>query len=560
MRWMLLIAAMFVSSMAVSHHCGAIPGASLCSMTACFAGARNNGEVIVTFANTDTRYPQAEQPVASGNEQTLTGWKGEKLSAQLLIWSSASVKKASIKTTGPFTVKTGFVRYVWSNGLNKEGHGCGIPPAHETDSVLVADGIDYLPNKSITANTTQPVWVSISIPRHAPGGIYKHEINIVIDGKTYPFILRVRVKDHVLPKPADWSFHLDLWQNPFSIARVHHLKPWSAAHFAVMKPYMKMLAEAGQKTITVSMIHDPWRGQTYDIYQSMVRWVKKKDGSWAYDYTVFDKWVAFMMQLGVDKLINCYTMVPWNNKFYYFDEATGKDTLLIAQTGTPEFEAHWKPMLTDFVKHLQQKNWYHKTAIAMDERPLADMQKVIALVRSVDKNFKLSLAGSYHRELTSDIYDYCIASAETFEADVLQQRVTAGLPTTYYTYCYEGHPNTFTFSPPAESTWLGWYAANKGFNGYLRWAFNCWPEKPLEDSRFSTWSAGDTYFVYPGAGSSIRFERLIEGIQDYEKIKVLRASRPAALEAVLSTFEIAQLEKEPAAEMLRKAKRVLEAL
>ncbi|HEY5368179.1 MAG TPA: DUF4091 domain-containing protein [Hanamia sp.] len=37
------------------------------------------------------------------------------------------------------------------------------------------------------------------------------------------------------------------------------------------------------------------------------------------------------------------------------------------------------------------------------------------------------------------------------------------------------------------------------------------------------WPSGDTYFVYPGGRSSIRFERLREGIQDYEKFKILRA-------------------------------------
>ena len=47
-------------------------------------------------------------------------------------------------------------------------------------------------------------------------------------------------------------------------------------------------------------------------------------------------------------------------------------------------------------------------------------------------------------------------------------------------------------------------------------------EGPLRDSRFRQWPAGDTYLVYPGARSSIRFERLIEGIQDAEKIRIPR--------------------------------------
>ena len=42
------------------------------------------------------------------------------------------------------------------------------------------------------------------------------------------------------------------------------------------------------------------------------------------------------------------------------------------------------------------------------------------------------------------------------------------------------------------------------------------------DSRFVTWPSGDAYLVYPFAQSSIRFERIREGIQDFEKIRILR--------------------------------------
>ena len=60
------------------------------------------------------------------------------------------------------------------------------------------------------------------------------------------------------------------------------------------------------------------------------------------------------------------------------------------------------------------------------------------------------------------------------------------------------------------------------FDGFLRWAYNSWVQGPLTDSRFRTWPAGDTYIVYPEARSSIRFERLKEGIRDAEKIRILK--------------------------------------
>jgi hypothetical protein len=57
----------------------------------------------------------------------------------------------------------------------------------------------------------------------------------------------------------------------------------------------------------------------------------------------------------------------------------------------------------------------------------------------------------------------------------------------------------------------------------LRWAYNSWPAHPEYDSRFRYWASGDTYMVYPGARSSVRFERLVDGVELYEKVHTLRA-------------------------------------
>lgn len=538
------------------------------------------GEVMVSFASPDIRYKKSEAPAINipARQWKVAAWRGEKVNTQVLLWGNRATSGVRLRP-GPLRSKAGillpasqvtygFVRYVMTDGLNKDGGGCGVGAAAGSDSSLVADGIDFRPAKDVARNTVQPIWISIEVPQTLPAGIYSGTLRVTGQGLSRTLSYQVDVKAHLLPAPGKWTYHADLWQNPYAIARVHGTTLWSKAHFAAMKPYMKMLAAAGQKTITVSMIYDPWRGQTYDIYGSMIKWIKKKDNGWKYDYTIFDRWVGFMMQQGIGQLINCYTMVPWNNKFYYYDEACGKDTLLIAPIGSPEYNAHWRPMLMDFRRHLKAKGWFERTSIAMDERALEDMQKVIVLVKGVDTAFKISLAGSYHAGIEKDIYDYSIGFADHFDSAVLQGRIEKGLPTTYYTSCVEGHPNTFTFSSPAEAEWLGWYAANRHYNGYLRWAYNCWPSRPMLDSRFSTWGAGDTYFIYPGAGSSIRFERLREGIRDYEKIRLLKAffirthqmGRLERLRAVVRQFDSESLASVAAAEQLQQATKVLNEL
>lgn len=69
---------------------------------------------------------------------------------------------------------------------------------------------------------------------------------------------------------------LDLWQNPFAVARYYQVPLWSQAHLDAMRPLMKMLADAGQKIITASIMHKPWNGQTEDFFETMVTWMKRQ--------------------------------------------------------------------------------------------------------------------------------------------------------------------------------------------------------------------------------------------------------------------------------------------
>ncbi|HEY9343109.1 MAG TPA: DUF4091 domain-containing protein, partial [Hanamia sp.] len=145
------------------------------------------------------------------------------------------------------------------------------------------------------------------------------------------------------------------------------------------------------------------------------------------------------------------------------------------------------------------------------------------------------------------------------------KRKAQGKPTTFYTACVEEYPNGYTFSPPAENAWLAWHASRKGLTGYLFWAFNTWVANPLQDARWRRYSAGMLFQFYPGPRTSIRFEKLIEGIQDFEKVRILREQftregkmdKVRKLDKMLSAFELENLKTIPAADMVTKARNIL---
>lgn len=335
--------------------------------------------------------------------------------------------------------------------------------------------------------------------------------------------MNVEVLDQTLPEPAEWKFHLDQWQHPAAVARTAGVEVWSDEHFERMKPLFKMLADAGQKVITANVNKDPWNHQCFDAYEDMIVWTKNEDGTWTYDYTVFDRWIQFMMDLGVKKMINCYSMLPWNNELHYKDAKSGELITVKADPGTKVFTEMWSSFLTDFTKHLENKGWLEITNIAMDERSPKDMEETIKVLQKYAPKIAIALADnhkSYKRY--PSIKDMSVAVGATVDIEDIVARQEKGLVTTAYVCCSHAFPNQFTFSDSGESAYIGWYVEANQLDGFLRWAFNSWTEYPLTDSRFRTWPAGDTYIVYPDARSSIRYERMVEGIQDYEKIQILK--------------------------------------
>lgn len=292
-----------------------------------------------SFANPLIKFAKGAIPILQPQlSWNATGWKGERIFTQIILWSANASDKVSFKFTDfaaakkdklPASIaKAQFVRHVLTDEF---GGGCDTRKLENFSVSLVADVIDNITAIIIPAHTTRLVWVLVNIPATATAGKYQGNLQMFVKNKPYKnFKISIEVLQNLLPKPADWQFYLDLWQNPYSVARYHQVKVWSPQHWALLKPLMQLLAGAGQKIITTTINNRAWGTQTEDPYESMIVWNKKADGTWGYDYSIFDKWVTFMMGLGIKKQINCYSLIPWGNEFYYNDAKAGKEIKVTA--------------------------------------------------------------------------------------------------------------------------------------------------------------------------------------------------------------------------------------
>ncbi|MBR5394632.1 MAG: hypothetical protein IK144_06050, partial [Bacteroidaceae bacterium] len=257
------------------------------------------------WGSIDVRYSRSQVPETTKDSPLLRAWRGERVSAQAVLYTPTELSEVSITVSDlksgkniipSSAVKKYFVRYVLAE-----------PFYNKKDSMLCADRLDPVETLKVEANTTRPIWLDIHVPADAAAGTYKGTVIISsprggLEGASLPIVLQVA--DRVLPEPSKWAFHLDLWQNPYAVARYYDVPLWSQQHFDLMRPTMELLAAAGQKIITCSVISRPWNGQTFDPFENMIAKMKQLDGTWKYDYTVFDKWVEFMMSCGITEQID----------------------------------------------------------------------------------------------------------------------------------------------------------------------------------------------------------------------------------------------------------------
>jgi len=482
----------------------------------------------------DVRYMKSAVPALTAiTEWRGTAWKGEKVSAQLVLWSKDPVARVGC-TFSDFVSKQGqklsheiararFVRYVLTDEF---ADGCSKRNPEDYAVSLSADALDNTPYSDMEGECARPVWITIQVPADAVPGIYASTMQLVARGeKTREFSFQLEVLPQLLPAPSAWKFHLDLWQHPLAIAKMYQVEPWSPEHWELLRPYAKMLADAGQKVITAAVIEKPWGTQTEWGFESMIKWTKKAAGDWTFDYTIFDSYVQFMMDMGVNRQINCYSLIPWTEELIYYNEANRQHDTVGIKPGSLVFAEMWTPFLRAFSSHLKEKGWHKITLFAMDERNEEDMQNMLRMMDEVAPDIGVALADSHgaYKLFPNKVKDLSVSYTNVaIESADIEARRSMGYPTTYYVCCVDEFPNTFTFSPPVDAVYLGWYASAAGYDGLLRWSFTSWVKDPLHDSRFRSWPAGDTYMVYPGARSSIRYERLVEGIQDAEKIRILR--------------------------------------
>lgn len=496
---------------------------------------------------------------AQNSHTALTAWKNDRAIAQIAILSGDQALRGLSVSAGAFAGQAGtfpgavscaFIRETKAfvgNGKQDNGTRGSYPDVIWSDEPVDMD-----------AHSVQSVWVTFSVPKNTAAGVYTGEITLALTetGERQAVAYTLEVLDLTAPDPQDYAFDIELWQYPYRVADYYGVEPFSERHFSILRPHLEKYRQMGGHAITASIVEEPWNGQTYGRYPSMIKWRRRADRSFDFDFSQFDRWVEFCHSIGLGDKIVCYSLIPWGNRIRYYDEKKKKERCIAPRTGTRKYKKVWRQFLQALVDHADEKGWFDDLYIGIDER--AAMKKAYDLIDTVrnrdGKLLKKSAAMNHFNAKYFPLIDRMASVSVGSEplkgsmADYKQLCARrAGNPdlrTTVYT-CVGHFPNSFTYSMPGESYWTIFFSAAMGANGYLRWAYDAWVKDPLRDTTHTSFESGDCFLIYPDEAdaadptprTSVRLEKLAEGMRDINKLLMLAGQSGALREQTQRLLE-----------------------
>jgi glycosyl hydrolase family 123 len=231
-------------------------------------------------------------------------------------------------------------------------------------------------SKNTSPVATMPVWVTVRVPADAAPGDYQGSLSISaasLAGGSVKVPIKLKVHDWAMPAPKDFRVRTIGWMNPEALATHYKVKLWSDEHFELMGKSMELMAELGSRHLPVDITKSYPARRNAD---TMVKWIKQSDGSYKYDFTVFDKYCdlaarkigkPFPLRLNIwrgpynggggekDDYPNATVLV--------LDPATKQVTELAgpSKLGSPEMKKFWKPFLDQTRARLEKRGWFDVT-------------------------------------------------------------------------------------------------------------------------------------------------------------------------------------------------------
>jgi hypothetical protein len=373
---------------------------------------------------------------------------------------------------------------------------------------------------TVAALSRQPVWVTIHTPTDCPAGLYRGAVTIVPDGL----------------EPTSVAVTLTVWD--FALTDRTHLRMLTWLGGGTLRAWYgnDWTPEGSRRHAEVlHRYEDALLARRLGPGGEVAGQVPKREGK--YDFATIDARLERLLGGGM-------------NAFFM---ATAPNLQRQKKTAySDEFVRQFTETVKAYADHLREKGWLDMAYVYVyDEAPKSawpQVQKIDRAIRAAAPGARIFQCLNQPegvRELTgfADVFDVYVAQYHKAGVAAAQEK---GAEVWLAVCCYPmDHPNLFLEYPLLDARVIPlicWKYGAAGFEywspiswgkNYVKGAAQRWPDVPWIANTFGRYN-GDGYLLYPGPGgvplSSLRFEALRDGLEDYEYLWTLRSllTGPAA--------------------------------
>jgi hypothetical protein len=477
-------------------------------------------------------------------------WAGrnQHVSIQFAIRSAKALKDVSADVTSLKTAAGESLHEVTVRSV-----GYVVVGSHSDDTPpeeLIGEAPGWYPDPlwnfplGLEGKRTHSLWVTVAVPASAVPGLYQGTLEVRAGKST---LARADFRIHVLSAtiPAQHTLKVTNWFNLGDKAsrQFYDAPQFSDGWWTLVENIAHVMAEHRQNMVITPLM---------DLITPRAEGV-----SLAYDFSNFDRWVETFRKAGVIGYIEGSHLLGRAGSYdaaltvpvFLFEK--DKVTRQELSPDDPRVEPYLAGFLTALNTHLAEKNWrsiYFQHIL--DEPHGGEPPYYARMADLVHRNLPGVLtmdavdASDIPEELKNNT-DVWVPQLGRFDNQMplLRDRIQGGHEVWFYTCLFPNkrYLNRLIDYPLVKVRLLHWLNFRYGFTGFLHWGWNYWTPEPVKDTQpvidanTQLLPPGDAFIVYPDrAGksvySSIRLEAMREGIEDYELLRMLQQTNPAAAE------------------------------
>ncbi len=404
---------------------------------------------------------------------------------------------------------------------------------------------------------TQAFRIHVPVKRTARPGEQQMVCTVTHGDVTAELKIDLTIHAARLPPVGAASFPYTNWYSVDNMAGRHGLKPWSAAHWRMIRRYADLMYQGRQNTFWIPL------SQIFTLDEKGVP---------VLDRARLRRWVRTFTEAGLHYIEGGHfggrTGGAW-----------GAPTFSIGLTRSlatsPEGNADIAVIAGQLMDEIDRNGWWNRWIQHVADEPIAanaaDYRIFVGMVRKYMPGVPI-LDATLEESIVGSVDMWC-PQVQAYQQNRkrFERMQELGDAVWSYTCCCPGGPwlNRLLDMELLRPVLIGWASALFNLDGFLHWGFNQYQKQqdPFEMNVIPNWGGGsnslppgDTHIVYPGTSgpwSSVRFEAHREGLEDYELLRQLQERDPKKAQRLMQPVIRAFDDYTKDATVLRKARRKL---